>query len=59
MNLTMWLLQGLLAISLLAVGSIVMFLAVGDHIQHRHPVAKAIPALVLLGVTAFVAWGRA
>ena len=37
---------------------IVMILAVGYHVQHRHPVSKMVPALVLLGLTTFVAWGR-
>jgi uncharacterized membrane protein len=37
----------------------VMLLAVGYHLQHRHPVSKALPALVLFALTTFVAWGRA
>jgi uncharacterized membrane protein YphA (DoxX/SURF4 family) len=37
---------------------VVMILAVGYHVQHRHPVAKMVPALVMLGLTTFVAWGR-
>jgi uncharacterized membrane protein len=117
MNLTMWLLQGLLAVGFLAIGwmkvfnydkfktqaggkalgkrltafigvseiagalglivpwatgvyvaltpvaaaalAFVMVLAVGYHIQRRDPVSKVVPALVLFGLTAFVAWGRA
>jgi uncharacterized membrane protein len=38
---------------------IVMVLAVVHHAQHRDPVAKMVPALVLLVLSAFVAWGRA
>jgi uncharacterized membrane protein len=38
---------------------IVMILAVVHHAQHRDPVGKMVPALVLLVLSAFVAWGRA
>jgi hypothetical protein len=39
--------------------ALVMVLAVGHHLLHRHPVFKMIPAVVLLCITAFVAWERA
>ncbi len=38
--------------------AIVMVLAVAHHAQHRDPFAKSVPALVLLVLSAFVAWGR-
>ena len=38
--------------------ALVMVLAVGHHLLHRHPVSKMIPAVVLLCITAFVAWER-
>jgi uncharacterized membrane protein YphA (DoxX/SURF4 family) len=38
--------------------ALVMVLAVGHHLLHRHPVSKMIPAVVLLCITALVAWER-
>jgi len=38
---------------------IVMVLAVVHHAQHRDPFGKMVPALALLVLSAFVAWGRA
>ena len=39
--------------------AVVMVLAVGHHLRHRHPVSKMMLAMVLLCITAFVAWERA
>jgi len=39
--------------------AVVMILAVVYHLQHHHPVAKTVPAVAFLVLTAFVAWGRA
>ena len=37
---------------------VVMILAVGHHLQHKHPFSKIVPALVLLVLNALVAVGR-
>ena len=37
---------------------VVMVLALGFHARHKDPFGKFIPALVLLAMSVFVAWGR-
>lgn len=38
--------------------AIVMVLALGFHAMHKDPIGKLAPALVLLALSVFVAWGR-
>jgi uncharacterized membrane protein YphA (DoxX/SURF4 family) len=38
--------------------ALVMILGLGFHLQHKHPVGKFIPALVLLVLSSLVAMGR-
>jgi len=37
---------------------VVMVLAVGHHLQHKHPISKAVPALVFLVLSGLVALDR-
>jgi Flp pilus assembly protein TadB len=39
--------------------AVVMVLAVEHHVRHRDSVSRMIPAILLLCITAFVAWERA
>jgi hypothetical protein len=39
--------------------AVVLVLAIGQHLRHRHPVSKMMLAMVLLCITAFVAWEQA
>jgi uncharacterized membrane protein YphA (DoxX/SURF4 family) len=38
--------------------AVVMVLALGFHARHKDPAGKFVPGLVLLVLSAFVAWGR-
>jgi uncharacterized membrane protein YphA (DoxX/SURF4 family) len=38
--------------------ALVMILGVGFHLQHKHPLSKAVPALVLFVLSTLVALGR-
>jgi uncharacterized membrane protein len=38
--------------------ALVMILAVGHHLQHKHGFGKAVPALVFFVLTGLIAWGR-